>query len=791
MDIPESPVQLLEWNSLCLAFDLKSRQYYSMVNGEVKNGVAPLNRETDDIQVIKIVGGGHLVIGNDQDTPGGGFSMLQIMKGEIANFLFYDAFLTPQDLSNYASCQTEMESLEPLYQFSSLWPVADLKGRATRYTAPIETVCVPGQTRHIIVLFPHKMTFLEASEWCNTFRGSLEVPENEKEHRESADLADKFVNECRGKTEALYWLGLYANVSSQSWQRITTNETLSWDGHFKEEQLDEDSNCAIVATAPFLNVWASSECDLTTCPICRYEQQPTLRLLGLCKWSRFDVLYTVRNRKDGRLEFIGHFSTVIRPFGKKWRMSLSTNESGIYATLDPNTLSGYPIGRQEWTIEGDYCQKKQEILLLTACNESKYTCDDGSCIPQEQRCDQKPQCKDLSDEKDCSVIALPQGYSSEIPPPVSRDDPLELFFYQKMISVREMDIAHFRVQVDVLQTLKWRDVRLTFRNLRPGNFSNRVKLSEGPWLPKFYIESGDQSFADSNVKNSLLVVQLNGSPSLDKSSTPSQDKLFEGKQNTLVMTERSTISFSCQFNLQRYPFDTQLCSVLYSEINSIQHIKYIIENVSFEGNRKLLEYEVTRLTAKLVSRNEEDVIQIELEFRNQYGYYIGNAFIPSLLLAVISYLTFFFDMDDFQDRIMVSLTSLLVLTGLLTQTSQSVPQTAYMKIIDLWYVALIIFDFLIVITLALVGFLQSQEVKRTPKEELGARRCIQLHENVTYSDGKKNSGVPLKQNFLGKASIKNGGRNRALLVNKTAVVLFPVAGAVFLGFFLCLAFHFI
>ncbi|XP_064118066.1 glycine receptor subunit alpha-2-like isoform X1 [Macrobrachium nipponense] len=472
-------------------------------------------------------------------------------------------------------------------------------------------------------------------------------------------------------------------------------------------------------------------------------------------------------------------------------MTLTSNESGILAVSDPGPLHGYPIGRRRWTIEGDRCQNGEVTLLLTLCDESQYTCDDGSCVPYEQRCDHKTQCKDFSDEKGCSVIVLPQGYSMEIPPPVSSDDPLELSFCQEIISVREVDIAEFRVQIDVRQKVKWRDTRLTFRNLRPGNFSNRVKLSEGLWLPEFYIESGDQSLADSNVKTSFLFVQLNSNPQ-DKNAT-SQDKLFDGKENTIVMIQRSTISFSChcQFCLLRYPFDTQSCSVLYSEVNAVQHINYTIESVSFEGNRKLLEYMVTGVTAELMRRGEVEVIKIELVFQNQYGYYIGNAFLPSLLLAVISYLTFFFDKDDFQDRIMVSLTSLLVLTGLLTQTSQSVPKTTYMKTIDVWYAALIIFDFCIVVTLAVVEFLHCQEAKSNPSEALRDTEHFQRLLNAACSDGKKGNVIPVIQNFIEEAAPKNDGKSRALLVNKCAIMVFPVVGVLFVSFFLCLAFQII
>ncbi|MPC86022.1 hypothetical protein E2C01_080834 [Portunus trituberculatus] len=58
---------------------------------------------------------------------------------------------------------------------------------------------------------------------------------------------------------------------------------------------------------------------------------------------------------------------------------------------------------------------------------------------------------------------------------------------------------------------------------------------------------------------------------------------------------------------------------------------------------------------------------IEIVMTNLYGYYISGAYVPTMLLVIISYLTFFFDLSDFTNRIMVSLTSLLVLASLFSQ----------------------------------------------------------------------------------------------------------------------------
>lgn len=113
-----------------------------------------------------------------------------------------------------------------------------------------------------------------------------------------------------------------------------------------------------------------------------------------------------------------------------------------------------------------------------------------------------------------------------------------------------------------------------------------------------------------------------------------------------------------------------------------------------------------------------------------------------------------------QDRIMVSLTSLLVLTGLLTQTSQSIPKTAYLKLIDVWYIFFICIDFLIIVVLAVIeGFRQrirSTEVRVTERKALNPKKKPTI------------AWFPQAGKCMGKK------------VNDIAIVLFPVLCIVFL-----------
>lgn len=42
------------------------------------------------------------------------------------------------------------------------------------------------------------------------------------------------------------------------------------------------------------------------------------------------------------------------------------------------------------------------------------------------------------------------------------------------------------------------------------------------------------------------------------------DDLYLGSENTLLLEQMYTIAFTCQFQLQFYPFDSQVCSLVFN-----------------------------------------------------------------------------------------------------------------------------------------------------------------------------------------------------------------------------------
>ena len=84
-------------------------------------------------------------------------------------------------------------------------------------------------------------------------------------------------------------------------------------------------------------------------------------------------------------------------------------------------------------------------------------------------------------------------------------------------------------------------------------------------------------------------------------------------------------------------------------------------------------------------------------------------YLPTLLILIIVYTTNFFKDFFFEAVVTVNLTSLLVLTTLFISVAQSLPPTAYVKMIDVWLIFAQIVPFMEVLLYSWIEIHRSDE----------------------------------------------------------------------------------
>ena len=103
------------------------------------------------------------------------------------------------------------------------------------------------------------------------------------------------------------------------------------------------------------------------------------------------------------------------------------------------------------------------------------------------------------------------------------------------------------------------------------------------------------------------------------------------------------------------------------------------------------------------------MVGVKIILCRKISYFIFNIYMPTLCLFIIAGLTLFIDYSHFEVSIMVALTSMLVTYTLYQGISAYLPQTSYMKMIDIWLFGGLIFPFFVITILVVMDSLIMRE----------------------------------------------------------------------------------
>ena len=340
----------------------------------------------------------------------------------------------------------------------------------------------------------------------------------------------------------------------------------------------DDGNAPYCARQTGPDHWNDKSCDASEFA-CLCDRQPLsyLNLRGLCPNSAVDIHYQPRNhRKDIRkLRFVGLRTSIeFDDTNEIWTLSVG----GLNVTgTSKATHSSFMMGKHNWTFEGDTScnayggQNYVAELKMSGCLENEFTCNDGQCVGIDLRCDQISDCRDNSDEEDCNILLLDAGYKKKVPPMLSNQkkrDPAKVFVGIRILKVVDIDEENSFVEIQFRITLKWKETRASYYNLKKHAILNILseKNLEQLWLPELVYENTDQKDStrignDWEWKTTVVVIR-EGNYSRGGASMVNEVEIFEGRENNISMRQTYTRKFQCVMELARYPFDVQVNIIL-------------------------------------------------------------------------------------------------------------------------------------------------------------------------------------------------------------------------------------
>ena len=201
---------------------------------------------------------------------------------------------------------------------------------------------------------------------------------------------------------------------------------------------------------------------------------------------------------------------------------------------------------------------------MSGCQDAEFTCNDGQCVSMDERCNQLPDCRDKSDERNCQILILEEGYNRAVPP-IETKDPVDVNVSIDVLKLVDIDEGDYSIEIQFGINMKWKENRATYRNLKEKDSLNALQKQdfEKLWLPEVIYENTDQKestrlgeFGAGEWKT-RIIVKSEGTPTISGLDTIDETEIFKGSENSLVMSQAYTHPFQCIYQLAAYPFDTQ------------------------------------------------------------------------------------------------------------------------------------------------------------------------------------------------------------------------------------------
>ena len=208
-------------------------------------------------------------------------------------------------------------------------------------------------------------------------------------------------------------------------------------------------------------------------------------------------------------------------------------------------------------------------IKVTACGSGQFTCDDGQCVSIDDRCNQISNCRDESDEDDCKMLVIKDNYNKKIAPFSYDYVKSQIIPVNVNVSMALMDILSIS-EVDLVFDLKfrfmmvWNDYRLKYHNLKLERSSNSFSRDEIDklWIPNLVFSNTENSESTVGDDESEVTVSREGSFSESSVDVMEEINIFEGSQNRISFQQVYSKTFKCLYELQLYPFDTQVCRLI-------------------------------------------------------------------------------------------------------------------------------------------------------------------------------------------------------------------------------------
>ncbi|KAI0233351.1 Glycine receptor subunit alpha-2 [Lamellibrachia satsuma] len=293
--------------------------------------------------------------------------------------------------------------------------------------------------------------------------------------------------------------------------------------------------------------------------------------------------------------------------------------------------------------------------------------------------------------------SLRERYGKKDPPTLDRPTEVKLGIYINSFHSISEQTMDFMISFYLRQS--WIDPRLQFT---PVNGTDQIHASYETvdliWTPDVFFRNEKRAaFHHVTQPNILMRINSNGG---------------------VWFVRKISAKLACPMDLQKYPMDKQTCPMMFESFGYTMDTMYFswLDNpVDIDKSVELPQFTLETYELYDCSQNYTagafPCLEIKFVLQRAIGFFLIQVYIPSILIVILSWVSFWISIDAIPARVSLGLLTVLTMTTQSTSANNSLPKVSYIKAIDVWMSMCLVFVFIALLEFALVNVISRKGVR--------------------------------------------------------------------------------
>ncbi|XP_077986439.1 glycine receptor subunit alpha-3-like [Glandiceps talaboti] len=282
--------------------------------------------------------------------------------------------------------------------------------------------------------------------------------------------------------------------------------------------------------------------------------------------------------------------------------------------------------------------------------------------------------------------------------------PVNVSVFMFVTSIHSLSEISMDYGVTLFLSLHWGDPRLSFNGTEGIDLRSNSELLSKVWTPDLYFV---------NVKEGAL-----------HEVTVSNKHIRISPDGHILYDLRVSLTLICHLYLHRFPMDKQTCGIQiesfgYTTRDMLLHWDEAV-TVQLAPELVMPEFSIGSPESKRTLQHypglgDYDQLECRFPLTRELIFYLMEYYVPSFLLVVLSWVSFWLNVEASPARASLGITTALTLTTLSSAARTHIAKVSYTKAIDIWMLTCSVFVFAAMLEFAMASYLHNKAQTKTKK----------------------------------------------------------------------------